>query len=208
MRNMSINRSDVFGTIYREHRWGGTSVSGPGSALHVTARLREWLPEAFARYKIETLIDAPCGDGIWIEGLLPQLKRYYGIDIVPDLVEQAAERNASEHVSYQIGDLVETKLPQADAIFCRDCLVHLSLVDGRHALQNMKQSGARYLIATTFPHWDNVEHKKTGAWRPLNLEKEPFTLGRPLEIFYERLPNRDDKYNNKAMGVWSFKNMI
>ena len=139
-------------------------------------------------------------------GSAPQIKRYYGIDIVPDLVKQAAERNAGDHVSYQIGDLVETKLPQADAIFCRDCLVHLSLVDGRHALQNMKQSGARYLIATTFPHWEI----RTQEDRHLAAAKFERTLhaGASARDFLRRLPNREDKYNDKAIGIWSLKNLI
>jgi hypothetical protein len=199
---MSVERRDVFSAIFRERRWGGTSVSGPGSGLNVTARIRSWLPSVFTRYRIESLIDAPCGDGIWITELLPNLKSYLGIDIVPDLIADASARNIHPHARYQIGDIIDAALPQADAIFCRDCIVHLSLDEGMATVRNIQKSGARYLIATTFPTRENVEHKKPGAWRPLNLEREPFTLGRPLEIFFERIPNRGDPYNDKALGIW------
>jgi hypothetical protein len=205
---MSLERRDVFTTIFRERRWGGTSVSGPGSGLNVTARIRSWLPGVFTRYNIESLIDAPCGDGIWIAELLPNLKSYLGVDIVPDLIADASARNIHPHAHYQIGDIIDATLPKADAIFCRDCIVHLSLDEGMAALKNIQSSGARYLIATTFPTRENVEHKRPGAWRPLNLEKPPFTLERTIELFYERMPNRSDQYNDKALGIWSLDAML
>ena len=39
-------------------------------------------------------------------------------------------------------------------ILCRDCLVHLTFDDARAALQNLRRSGSKYLLTTTFtdPH--------------------------------------------------------
>lgn len=205
---MDSERRDVFTAIFRERRWGGQSVSGPGSSIAVTARIRAWLPDVFNRYSIRSLVDAPCGDGIWIRDLHPLLQEYVGIDIVPDLVAAAAKDNRLSHVRYATGDLVKDVLPKADAILCRDCLVHLSFSEGLSALRNMRASNATYLIATTFPTRENVENRTPGGWRPLNLEKDPYPLGRPLEILYERMPNRADQNNDKALGIWALKDML
>lgn len=205
---MDEQRQKVFSDIFHNNSWRGKhSVSGPGSSLAVTAPIRRWLPGLFDRHNIRSLVDAPCGDGVWIQDVLPSLESYVGLDIVPELIETARSNNTHRHVSYEIADVVSSLLPKTDAIFCRDCLVHLSLDDGVTALRNMKASGARMLIATTFTHRENLDHKKPGAWRPLNLEKPPYPLGRPVEIFYERAPNRADKNNDKALGVWSFVDM-
>jgi hypothetical protein len=61
---------------------------------------------------------------------------------------------------------------------CRDCLVHLSLKEVFMSIQNIKASGSKFLLMTTFP-----EHKKnyntiTGAWRFINFETSPFNFHR------------------------------
>jgi hypothetical protein len=205
---MAETRAETFSKIFHERRWGGTSVSGPGSAPSVTGRLRSWLPEIFQRYNIKSLNDAPCGDVVWIQELLPLLRSYHGFDIVKEIIDQDKARNTFGHCEYSVADVVTEQLPTADAIFCRDCIVHLSLDEGRQVLKNFKDSKSRYLIATTFPRRENVEQKKPGAWRPLDLERSPFTLGRPIETFFERMPNRNDPYNDKALGIWALSDLI
>lgn len=197
------DRADAFSAIFQNNSWKGKqSVSGPGSALAVTARIRNWLPSTFERYQIRTLNDAPCGDGLWFSELRSSLESYRGFDIVPALIEVNRAHPDLKGVSFDVIDIVTTTLPKADAIFCRDCLVHLSFSEGLAAIEHFRQSGSRLLITTTFPEKKNVDHKKPGAWRPLNLEQAPYNLGPPQELFREREPRPADPYNDKSLGIW------
>lgn len=174
-------------------------MSGPGSDFDETRRVTDSLPKVFKRLDVSTLIDCPCGDGNWIRHINSGLDWYLGLDIVPQIVA-ALQQEARENESFDVFDLVCQVPPKADAILIRDLLVHLPLSTAVEALANAKASGARYLIATTFPIGDNVDCL-LGDWRPINLELSPFSLGPPIEIIYERT-DEDAKQDGKALGVW------
>ena len=64
-------------------------------------------------------------------------------------------------------------------MLCRDLLPHLPIAAIRKVLDNIRISGARYLLTTTYPSVENheVAHKGLSGgwtWRPSNLEAEPF----------------------------------
>ena len=200
---MSSTRESIFTRIFTGNSWRGTtSVSGPGSSLSATRRIREWLPEVIRRHGIRSLNDAPCGDGIWISDIRKELEIYRGYDIVDELIAKNRQTPELTGVRFDVADVVTDVLPKADAILCRDCLVHLSFDDGRAAIEQFKRSGSTLLIATTFPRKLTIEQKAPGGWRPVNLEFEPYNLGSPIELFFERLPRPDDVNNDKALGIW------
>lgn len=99
--------------------------------------------------------------------------KYTGADIVPDLIPLNKEKYPK--YDFKVLDLTTDNLPKVDLIFCRDCLFHLSNNLIVEALKNIKKSGSKYLLTTTFP-----EHKianrdiEIGQWRIINLEIEPF----------------------------------
>ena len=167
--------------------------------------LRRELPGMLQRLGVASLLDVPCGDLFWLRQTPLQLERYVGGDIVPPLIE----RNRSEYpqlfgarTDFQVLDLMTSQLPKCDAIMCRDCLVHLSHAGVAAALANIKQSGATYLLSTTFT---SVEHNRdilTGEWRPLNLSLPPFSLPPPLELLLEECTEEGGKYADKCLGVW------
>jgi hypothetical protein len=98
-------------------------------------------------------------------------------------------------------DLVQSALPEADLVLCRDCLVHLCFADVFAALRNMKRSGSAYLLTTTFPQKAQNKDIPDGRWRPLNLEKPPFNLSPPLILFNER-NYLGTRYYDKSLGLW------
>jgi hypothetical protein len=58
----------TFAPFYAENRWGDDeSVSGPGSSLTRTAKLRRELPALLQKVGARTLLDAPCGDFNWMK---------------------------------------------------------------------------------------------------------------------------------------------
>jgi hypothetical protein len=74
--------------------------------------------------------------------------------------------------------------------------------DVQRALANFKRSGARYLLATTFPTVQENSDTQNGVWRPLNLEKGPFHLPRPIALINEKCTEAQGRYQDKSLGLW------
>lgn len=190
-----------FASGSRLARWvSDESVSGPGSTLEQTQLIREWLPTIWRELGVSTLLDIPCGDGNWIRSITGGLERYIGADIVPLLVEEL-NSDARANEEFLVLDLVTDPLPRSDAVLCRDALVHLSDRQVHRAIGNIRCSGARYLIATTFPGRPHVPGR-TGGWRPMDLEAPPFALGPPKAVFVEGCSEEDGAFSDKSLGVW------
>jgi hypothetical protein len=193
-----------FERIFETNLWGaGSSRSGVGAELASTASLRERLPGFLEKLGIRSLLDIPCGDCSWLSTLeLPCA--YTGADIVPRLVEENERRYGGPGSGRRFLrlDLTTDPLPPADLILCRDCLVHLSFRNVFRALANVRRSGARYLLTTTFlEHGENADIED-GDWRLLNLEHPPFRLPPPVDLLVEGCVEGDGAYADKALGLW------
>jgi hypothetical protein len=125
---------------------------------------------------------------------------YVGADIVPELVAANQQCFGSHSRRFVKCNLTSDPLPCVDLILCRDCLVHLSLRDVRHALANIKRSGSRFLLTTTHNQVHTNNDIVTGEWRRLNLEAAPFFLPPPSLLIDEKCSNpyAPDKY----IGFW------
>lgn len=195
-RLRSAMRHKVFADIYRGNGWDDTeSVSGPGSNALATEHIRAALPELISDLGIKSLLDVPCGDYAWMK-TVPLGIPYIGGDLVPELI--ASNQRAHPGVDFRVVDLLRDRLPEADAILCRDCLVHLSLRDVHKALANIRQSGARYLLATTFPELTENVDTVAPYWRALNMT---LFLGEPERLVRDYSDGqKNDK--GKHLGVW------
>ena len=196
--------AQVFTRIF-EHNVGRApeSRSGAGSHLAATANIRQALPELFRRYRIRSVVDAPCGDLKWMASLLPEIDLYTGVEVVPQLVDDNRARYGTPRVRFIERDLSAEPPPAADLVLCRDCLVHLPTSLAVQALRNIAVTKARYLLTTTFPRTAANRDVLTGAWRPLNLELAPFRLGTPLESISEYDPESSDEFADKTLALWS-----
>lgn len=197
-----LTLQERFIKIHQINLWGAeTSVSGLGSEDDATVILRNELPVVFKQFNITSLLDAPCGDASWI--LKPDLGvRYIGVDIVPAIVESLQQKSFPLQTGFLAADLTCDELPEADAILCRDCLVHFSFTAIHQAIQNFKRSGAEYLITTTFPFWNVNRDIENGDWRALNFQQEPFCWGKPEYLLNEGCTEADGGYPDKSLGVW------
>ena len=176
----------VFTNIYASNLWGdGESLSGPGSNQRETNTIKSQLPALLKRYEIVSLVDAPCGDLAWMGDLLGSFNRYVGIDIVQELIAANSKRFEKDNVSFMCADLSVDTLPQADAILCRDCLIHLPNEMVKKVLLNMVDSSSRYLLVTHSPGIKKNEDIALGSFRPVNLEEAPFSFPRPLDAIDE-----------------------
>ncbi len=193
-------RRNTFETIYRTNAWGGAeSRSGIGSDLGPTALLRSELPRIVEQHGFRTMLDIPCGDFVWMQHVALDLD-YVGADLVPSIIERSRQLFGNERRRFLVLDMVRDDLPAVDLVFCRDGLVHLSNEDALRALANVKRSGSRYLMATTFVNSRENKEIWTGEWRPLNLSLPPFGFPAPLTVVNERQPS--DPYPDKSMAMW------
>lgn len=189
-------RKDMFVRIWRDNFWNCEETrSGSGSALSATTGLRKWLPAALDFLGVEILADAGCGDMNWTREMAGKLRLYLGFDIVPELVTDLRERMKEQpNCLFAESDIVTATLPRCDAILCRDVLTHLPLDAVLMALKRFRQSGARYLIATTHAVGRN-DYIHSGGWLALDLTAAPFNLPPPRMVF--------DEGSTKRLAVWA-----
>jgi hypothetical protein len=204
-RNLAkLKRDERFTNIFESHSWGGDSVSGGGSDLHRTTEVRKYLPALIDRLSIKTFLDAPCGDFHWMQHVDLRSAHYIGGDIVKPIIDDNQKKYGSEHREFRTLDLVHDPLPAADLILVRDCFIHLCFADMVQAIANIKSSGSKYLLTTTYPtkrrHWDMA----TGGFRWVNLRLAPFNFPEPREMMLEE-PERnlhDNKFADRSLGLW------
>jgi hypothetical protein len=194
----------IFGRIYRENAWGDSeSVSGPGSRQDRAIAFVDDLVAALRQLEVRTLLDAACGDFNWTAPVADAVDHYIGADVVAELIAANQARHASPRRTFLQCDLTRDALPAADAVLCRDCLVHFSLDDVWTALEHIRDSGARHLIATTFDDRTRNDDVRTGGWRTLNMQAPPFAFPAPLLSIDERCMNGNGRYRDKRLGVWA-----
>ncbi|MDD5699141.1 MAG: class I SAM-dependent methyltransferase [Victivallaceae bacterium] len=193
----------IFTEIYRKNAWSGkSSVSGEGSDLIQTGIIIRELPLLFSDFNISSFLDIPCGDFYWMRQVKLDKIDYIGADIVRKLIDRNTGRYAGKHVSFRHLNLIRDELPEADLIFCRDCLVHFSFRDIFAALANICRSQAEYLLTTTFTGRQENRDILTGEWRPLNLRLAPFSFPVPLKMINEGCTQAKGIYRDKALGLW------
>lgn len=193
-----------FERIEKTNLWGAaSSVSGLGSEDPATAAIRDALPELLQRLGARSLLDAPCGDAGWI-GRTTLDVDYTGIDIVPSLIAANSERAARGELAgrFLVADITRDALPRADLILCRDCLVHLSFPNIARVVTRFRESGAQFLLVTTFPEWEDNHDCEDGDWRALNMTKAPFDWPTPHALIDERCEEGDGGWRDKSLGLW------
>jgi hypothetical protein len=175
----------AFRSVFKENRWGNDeSVSGAGSAL-ASPSVRDSvrvLDMVIREFGITSICDTPCGDFYWLPlilGRFPKM-RYFGFDIVPDLIKWNRERYPER--SFQTADVSADVLPPADLIFCKDLLLHLKSKDIGLTLRNFKKSGSRFLLITSNEGVENqeLEVDDPGACRSVNLLASPYNFPNPI----------------------------
>ena len=198
----------TFAPFYTENRWGDDeSVSGPGSSLTRTAKLRRELPDLLQEIGARTLLDAPCGDFNWMKDTRLGVEQYIGADIIPDLIARNRELYGNNETQFLLLDLTRDKLPRADVILCRDCLIHFSYRHVAAAIKNFKRSGSMYLLTNSYPAWSKNENIRTGDFRPVNLTLPPFNFPPPLKQICEKFPEEQAQFFGKILGLWKLSDL-
>jgi len=195
---------DTFKHIYLTNHWrSNESISGTGSEESQTEIIITSINSLLRRMKIESVLDIPCGDFNWMKKIDLSCIKYVGADIVEDIVTHNSNKiKINSDFKFVKLNLINDHLPQSDLIINRDCLVHLSFEDIYNSLKNIKSSGCKYILTTTFPDHLVNEDIVTGDWRTLNLEKSPFNFPAPRLLINENCTESNGLFKDKSLGLW------
>jgi hypothetical protein len=203
---MNNEIQNTFTNIFLTRAWHSKeSVSGVGSELTQTKTLIQELPLLFKKYNIQSVLDIPCGDFNWMQHVDLTNIKYIGADIVDPLIEQ--NRINYPDIIFENLDLTKSKLPTVDLIITRDAFVHLSFNDIVLALENIINSGSKYLLTTSFTGLVENRNITTGDWRPLNLLVPPFRF-RPIYLINEDCTEGDaNQHNDKCLVLFEISRL-
>jgi len=199
------NMQNIFESKYRRNAWGDPeSASGAGSTLKYTENVRAALPELIGKYSVASFLDAPCGDYNWFR----QVERkpafsYIGADIVPELVQKNKDLYGDSANQFIQLDITKDPIPPVDMWMCRECLFHLSNRDIFRVLANLLRSEVRLFLTTTHFECETNTDIATGYYRPLNLELEPFNLGRPVS----EIDDWVEGSSKRKLALWETKDL-
>jgi hypothetical protein len=180
-------REQAFSAIYSTNEWNSPeSRSGDGSTRTATAGLRRRLPVLCHQLGTRTILDAPCGDFNWMRHVeFPDGVTYIGADIVPEMIASLAANHADATHSFQVCDIVDGPLPEADLWLCRDALFHLPNADVATVLRRFRDGNIAYLLTSNFDFARRNLDIEPGAFRYINLRRAPFNLPAPLRLIDE-----------------------
>jgi hypothetical protein len=192
----SLNAKDKFTTIYKRNLWNNEeSLSGGGSTIRRTTKIRQLLPGFFESYHIKSICDAGCGDFNWMRQVKCRPITYIGVDIVSDLISSNNARYGNTNTRFLELDVIHHTVPTVDLILCRQCLFHLSFSDIRATLVNFKASMSMYLLATHQPNVGKNMDIITGECRPVNWTRPPFNFPEPITTIGE-------DYSDQYLALW------
>jgi hypothetical protein len=179
---IKMDSESRFTWIYENNHWNDDeSLSGPASTLKYTENLRKEFPVLIADFKINSMLDAPCGDFNWMKVLLPKIKvKYTGAEIVQDLIDSHNKNYKNDNVNFIKLNLITDKLPYSDLLFCRDCLFHLSNDDIKNVLKNFLNADIPFLMITTHKNKNNYFQNRDilpgEVFRMIDLFSYPFNF--------------------------------
>lgn len=175
------------------------TLCGVGSTVAATSAMRPELTRLLRFLEVKTLLDAPCGDFNWMSQADLSGIDYIGLDVSAANVAAATARESADGFAPKSKRVIEAsilygELPAADVMLCRDFLQHLPNKDVRRAISIFQTSDIEWFLVTSHRNEHNHDIGGRGDFRPLNLEKPPFSWPSPAKTI------RDGA---NILGLWS-----
>ena len=187
----------IFNSIYKSNYWNKSknfnpkfqSYSGPGSIPNSrqTNNLITNLEKFFINNNIKKILDAPCGDCAWIEGLFKMNIEYTGIDIVNELIVNNNKKfQKNQNINFFCEDLTEyNKFDGYDFVLLRDFFIHLPIENIQNILNNLRKSNCKFYAFNSYESVKINKEISTGQHRIINLMEKPFSCEEPFSKIQE-----------------------
>ena len=195
IKNKSSLRKTVFTSIYKSKHWTQhgdlpdeyISVSGHGSNINTeqSNNLISSLVEFINKNNINSILDMPCGDFLWMNKLLKQveIRNYLGLDIVEEIINQNIKLYENANISFKACDIVDYETSEDfDLVLMRDFFIHTNNEDIKRILINIKKMNIKYFAFENYNISKNVD-VIPGKHRKINLKLHPFNLMEPFHSF-------------------------
>ena len=200
----SILRKIVFTSIFESKHWVQNgdrqpkeyiSISGHGSNINTkqSNNLISSLLIFIEKYQINSLLDMPCGDFLWMREFLKKKSeiKYLGIDIVDEIIKKNKKKYENEKVKFASFDIINFYTEEKfDLVFMRDFFIHINNSDIKKILINLQKMNIDYFAFENYDIKKN-EDVTIGRHRKINLKLDPFNLGEPMYYFKDY---EEDKY--------------
>ena len=211
IKNSELKKK-IFTSIYKSNHWvqnGNSlpnefvSVSGHGSNIGTDQykQLVNNFTHIIDKYKINSILDMPCGDFLWIKEIIKKKDiNYLGIDIVEELIKENNLKFKNEKINFQSCDILDFKIDKKfDLILIRDLFLHIKNSDIIKIINNLRSMNIKYVALNSY---NNNENKEviTGQHRKVNLLIKPFNLKKPIYSF-------KDYENDKFCFVYDLQNL-
>lgn len=186
---------EVFDAIYREGTWGkgsgGTGTSGSGSTLAATALYRQFLQQFMKDNNIKSVVDAGCGDWEFSQALDWTGIDYKGFDIVDSVIAADKQKYGKPNIQFFTANIVDTDLPPADLLICKEVLQHLPNADVAKFLTQLPKYKHVLIMNAVSPvslSAHNIDIKlddvKAGGYRNLDITRPPFSVAGDKPLTY------------------------
>jgi mannosyltransferase OCH1-like enzyme len=175
-RKMTFGKKEVDAgnEVFRGWYTPGGHGSGIGSTPEYTRRYRQFLEQFMVENAIESVLDYGCGD--WQSTKLVDwgTRMYFGVDIVPGLIERLQREYGGPNRNFSLIDSETCDLPLVDLVVCKDVIQHLSNSDALACIGKLQRLAKHVL-------WINDlglanEDIARGGYRPMALDKSPFLI--------------------------------
>jgi SAM-dependent methyltransferase len=156
--------------------WNNTS--GGGSFLENTLPYISMLEDFIRENKIQSVVDAGCGDWLVSKCINWEGIQYFGYDVVGYLIDTNEKLYAKPNVVFIHADFTQTELPEADLLICKDVLQHLSNADIQKFLEQLPKF--KHCLITNDVDINTLTSEnndiRSGGYRCLDLTQSPFKL--------------------------------
>src|SRR5688572_28819452 len=169
----------TFNRIYREGTWGtdaaGKGVSGSGSTLEITRDYRAYLERFIKEQRVQSVVDAGCGDWNFSRTINWGGASYLGVDIASDVIDTVRRKHETDRIRFQVGDITE-ELPAADLLISKDVLQHLSNGLVHKFIRNNLKKGKYKWVILTNDRGSGNQDIMPGGYRAIDLAAAPFNV--------------------------------
>jgi hypothetical protein len=147
-----VDRKEIFARIYSNMEWGNKeTLSGEGTRPEAAEPYVNYLIDFLkSNAEIQKIVDVGCGDWkMWPNNFFSKYK-YLGVDIVEKVVQENTAKFAAQDINFIAKDFLESSLPNADLLLCKDVLIHLSDSDIEKALVIFKKFRFQIIVTDLY----------------------------------------------------------